>query len=356
MMSVRGVRIGLAIGVAFMSVLFVPQESAGWFMQAATGVKHVPTSTNYAACVDYKACPGPVWCYSHYHDGDGVCRGMAYAAMWWYVNLLWPDRFVLKKWTWTWDPRCSDGYRPYACAVHIMTRPAPQGPSVEGMPASADSVVPPEPPPVRGDTLTVAYVDAISVDMTPDSFYTFFDSASFLQVYLDNILPGDSAVAQWRLIANGDTSRVRLVGHVLWDTSHSVIPTMTRLFTGLPYTLTPFPNGAYALSFGMVQVAARGTVEESDLEIIVGEGGRLACDCPCHGDPQCDGVPNVQDVVKTIDVAFRGVAPVFDPACPRERTDVTCDGTTSLTDVVRIINVAFRGGDPVTEFCDPCVQ
>ncbi|MEW5700753.1 MAG: hypothetical protein AB1792_00800 [Candidatus Zixiibacteriota bacterium] len=83
--------------------------------------------------------------------------------------------------------------------------------------------------------------------------------------------------------------------------------------------------------------------------------GARTCFCPCFGDPFCDGIrSSVQDVVKTIDVAFRGVAPVFDQACPREQTDVNCDGSTSVQDVVKEVNVAFRGGNAATEFCQPC--
>ena len=78
------------------------------------------------------------------------------------------------------------------------------------------------------------------------------------------------------------------------------------------------------------------------------------CICLCHGDPQCDSVANVQDVVQTVNVAFRGVAPVFDPQCPRERTDVDCDGVSAVQDVVKVVNVAFRGADPGAELCNPC--
>jgi len=82
--------------------------------------------------------------------------------------------------------------------------------------------------------------------------------------------------------------------------------------------------------------------------------GVSTCLCPCHGDPQCDGVHNVQDVVQTVNVAFRGYAPVFDPQCPKQRSDVNCDGVTTVVDVVKVVNVAFRGANPATEFCDPC--
>jgi hypothetical protein len=46
---------------------------------------------------------------------------------------------------------------------------------------------------------------------------------------------------------------------------------------------------------------------------------------------------------------------VFDPACPNERTDVTCDGLTNVFDVIRFVDVAFRSVDPATAFCDPCL-
>ncbi|MEW5702166.1 MAG: thrombospondin type 3 repeat-containing protein [Candidatus Zixiibacteriota bacterium] len=85
-----------------------------------------------------------------------------------------------------------------------------------------------------------------------------------------------------------------------------------------------------------------------------GVGDVCQCSCPCHGDPQCDGIANVQDVVQTVNVAFRGAPAVFDPNCPRERTDANCDGFSTVQDVVKAVNVAFRGASPATEFCDPC--
>lgn len=82
----------------------------------------------------------------------------------------------------------------------------------------------------------------------------------------------------------------------------------------------------------------------------------IQCDCPCKYDPQCDGVySNVQDVVNTIDAAFRGTTPIADPGCPAQRTDVDADGNTTVTDVVRVINVAFRGQTAAANFVDPCL-
>ncbi|HEX9749826.1 MAG TPA: Ig-like domain-containing protein [candidate division Zixibacteria bacterium] len=81
-----------------------------------------------------------------------------------------------------------------------------------------------------------------------------------------------------------------------------------------------------------------------------------SCACDCHGDPVCDSVVNVFDVVKGVDVAFRAGAPVPDPnpACPRQTTDVTCDNVTNVFDVVKLVDVAFRAADPATVYCDPC--
>lgn len=79
------------------------------------------------------------------------------------------------------------------------------------------------------------------------------------------------------------------------------------------------------------------------------------CECSCHGDPFCDGAPNIQDVISTIAVAFRGNGPTVDAACVHSgRTDVNCSGATDVLDVVTMIGAAFRGDDPQTTFCNPC--
>lgn len=81
------------------------------------------------------------------------------------------------------------------------------------------------------------------------------------------------------------------------------------------------------------------------------------CACDCHPDPACDGVrSDVLDVVSTVNVAFRGFAPLIDPnaSCPFETTDADCSGATDVLDVVRVVNVAFRGASAATEYCNPC--
>lgn len=78
------------------------------------------------------------------------------------------------------------------------------------------------------------------------------------------------------------------------------------------------------------------------------------CVCKCFGDPRCDGLPNVQDVVATVNAAFRGDTPIRDFGCPRERTDVTGNGFTNIQDVVAVVNVVFRGGTAEEFYGDPC--
>ncbi|HUU45825.1 MAG TPA: hypothetical protein VM118_08840, partial [Acidobacteriota bacterium] len=83
----------------------------------------------------------------------------------------------------------------------------------------------------------------------------------------------------------------------------------------------------------------------------------LAVDwCPCLADPECDGVTDVLDVVKTVNIAFRSTPPEYDAFCAFARTDANCDEVTNVLDVVWIVNVAFRGADPATQFCAPCPQ
>lgn len=76
----------------------------------------------------------------------------------------------------------------------------------------------------------------------------------------------------------------------------------------------------------------------------------------CIGDPQCDGtMVNVQDVVATIGIAFRGQTATVYPGCAQESTDVDCSGATDIQDVVRVINVAFRAAAVEDEFCLDCL-
>jgi len=47
---------------------------------------------------------------------------------------------------------------------------------------------------------------------------------------------------------------------------------------------------------------------------------------------------------------------MLDPnaSCPYQTTDVNCSGSPEVLDVVKMVNVAFRNANVATEFCNPC--
>ncbi len=73
--------------------------------------------------------------------------------------------------------------------------------------------------------------------------------------------------------------------------------------------------------------------------------------CKCHGDPVCDGVLDILDVIATVNIAFRGAPPLIDRGCSwyahqmHGRTDVDKSGATDIFDVARIVAVVFRGAE-----------
>lgn len=137
--------------------------------------------------------------------------------------------------------------------------------------------------------------------------------------------PGDGPIAKIYLtISNNATPGDSVHFSTAGVGGHS----LTAKTAGLSYA--PTSNGAYA---------------------VIGP----PCDCSCHADPLCDGAPNIQDVISTVAVAFRGNSPTIDPACVHSgRSDVNCSGATDVLDVVMMIGVAFRGDDPQSTFCNPC--
>jgi hypothetical protein len=82
----------------------------------------------------------------------------------------------------------------------------------------------------------------------------------------------------------------------------------------------------------------------------------IGCNAECHGDPQCDGSCNIIDLVRSIDVAFKGAPPAIDPdpRCPVENTDVNCDMVTDVIDIVKMINVQYRSASILDQFCAAC--
>ncbi len=135
--------------------------------------------------------------------------------------------------------------------------------------------------------------------------------------------------------------------------------------TSLPYTFTHLGGGEWQFvctpgttdaglhSVEFVVTDADGNSDSAIVAVTIIDG----CACVCHNDPVCDAVSsNVQDVVATINVAFRSGAALIDPNanCPYEQPDVNCDTFTSVLDVVLVVNVAFRGFSPATTYCVAC--
>lgn len=119
------------------------------------------------------------------------------------------------------------------------------------------------------------------------------------------------------------------------------------------FVCTPGPTDAGLHQVVFVATDAGGNSDTALVAVTVVDG----CACDCHNDPVCDAViSNVQDVVATVNVAFRGFPALIDPNgnCPYEQSDVNCDTFTSVLDVVRVVNVAFRGFNAATEYCNAC--
>ena len=82
-----------------------------------------------------------------------------------------------------------------------------------------------------------------------------------------------------------------------------------------------------------------------------GAGG--GCSCPHQGDMNTDGVINVSDVLKEIQIAFVNGTDVQDPECPRTRGDVNNSGAVDVNDVLYIIKTAFVNGPNPVNPCGP---
>ena len=82
--------------------------------------------------------------------------------------------------------------------------------------------------------------------------------------------------------------------------------------------------------------------------------------CHCQGDPICDGVTNISDVIAVIDRAWRGAPLPCEPYLLHGNepvdgpTDVDCMGFTQQIDIGLMINVALRGADQSLIQCAGC--
>ena len=141
-----------------------------------------------------------------------------------------------------------------------------------------------------------------------------------------DLAPGDGPIARVHMTIAGNAP---LGDSIALSTATVGVHSLTVKTAGLSYA--PASEGGFAVITGP------------------------PCDCSCHGDPFCNGSVNIQDVVNTIDVAFRGADATIDPMCVHDgRTDANCTGATDVLDVILMIGAAFRNEDPTQTFCDPC--
>jgi hypothetical protein len=192
----------------------------------------------------------------------------------------------------------------------------------------------------------------LSLDPNCDGYYAFPGGQHVETLTIMNLgnadLTGDVSVTDFPGVATLTVS----------DPGPYTIPAgASNLAKTVTMSANGAPDGAYS---GSITITHNAPGEPSPrvvpVELIVTNFHPcIQCNCPCWADPNCDGVrSDVQDVVGTIDAAFRGTAGITDPGCPVERTDVDADGSTNVGDVVRVINVAFRGQTVAVNYVNPC--
>lgn len=172
--------------------------------------------------------------------------------------------------------------------------------------------------------------------------------------YLYSTLSGPASVSLWEGFPHADSSS-DAVTFITLDQGLSLTPGQSQMYV-VVFMSDTLSNPAMALTKGASPADLSSTAEKA-AAWAQNHNVYDLCACDCHADPVCDGVrSNVQDVVATISVAFRGAAAIADPdgACPYKATDMNCDTFTSVIDVVKVVNVSFRGANPATEFCNPC--
>lgn len=164
-------------------------------------------------------------------------------------------------------------------------------------------------------------------------------------------VPGPQAMAE----ADSLTFEISAVDSNFTTPALSVLPLANAVLTDHGDGTATFvfaPDYSQAGTVEIVFVASDGVLTDTDtVTVEVSQ----TCLCLCQGDPQCDSLTNVFDIVFAVEVAFREGEPHVEDACyphPGGRTDVNCDDATNVFDVVLMVDVAFR--DQPANFCAPC--
>ena len=121
----------------------------------------------------------------------------------------------------------------------------------------------------------------------------------------------------------------------------------------IDHELGMLPAGTYAVRVVERGQSARFPFINNDHVCFAVGGAAFTCNCTCYSDFGCSGATDITDVVRAMNVAFRGYTASSPPQCPWGEMDVNCSTVTDIVDVISIIDVAFRGASAST-FCDPC--
>ena len=166
-------------------------------------------------------------------------------------------------------------------------------------------------------------------------------------------------VVAWALHAS---AAIRVDGSEFQSSSFAVRTQTSQLKTGATAAVVPV---RMIFTLGQAVMASGSLPGSGDSGVVAFKiglgyeynvlGTSYNCICNCHGDPECDGIIDVFDVVLTVGVAFRGEAPVTGGSCPHETTDIDCNNLTDALDVVSFVNIAFREADPAG-ICTPCAE
>ncbi|MBI3623424.1 right-handed parallel beta-helix repeat-containing protein [Candidatus Pacearchaeota archaeon] len=162
-----------------------------------------------------------------------------------------------------------------------------------------------------------------------------------------NPLPNESKAKDFTISWNGSDEVGEIEGYTIFvsTNNNSYVPLINRT-SDMSFNFTGEKNKTY--EFICIATDTAGNVEIQDP---VAEAYIYVLLGVC-GDVNNDGVHNVLDVVKMINVAFRGQNQTNPP--PFEIWDVDSSGAIDIIDVVKIINVAFRGQSPESQLtCQP---
>ncbi|MEW5702349.1 MAG: hypothetical protein AB1792_08990 [Candidatus Zixiibacteriota bacterium] len=204
-------------------------------------------------------------------------------------------------------------------------------------------------------TLSRPDLMAFIADTVIDTCIICLDSAC---TALDTIYPCTTVVVpssvQGSIIEDWDYAEartaggtnLRLTGLADYDRNHSPLP------------ILPWTNGVLIKVVAQVNCDIPDTVLDRTVVLDVNEigtyfvdpkgdtisvvqliNGSITVPFTTLGDLDYNGIFNLLDVVKLVNIAFRG----YPPACPPGVDDLNCDGYVTLQDVVLLVGHVFRG-------------